>query len=140
MNYTTLKLETFLKRTNPFMRFLLVGGINTLTGLSIMFMLLNIVGWSYWLSTFTGNTVGSVVSYFLNRVFTFRSRVRLTKGAPRFISVILICYFGAYFISEKVVGMINWIPLSFHNDIAVLIGACLYTISNYFGQKYLVFR
>jgi putative flippase GtrA len=140
MNYTTLKFENFLKRTNSFTRFLLVGAVNTLTGLSVIFILLNFVGWSYWLSTFTGNTVGAVVSYLLNRAFTFRSDVNLRKGAPRFIGVILICYFGSYFTSEKVVGWLSWIPLTSKNEVAVIIGAGLYTLSNFIGQKYLVFK
>ena len=57
-----------------FVRFLMVGVANTIVGLSVMYLLLHLAGLSYWTSTFLGNSVGAVVSFFLNRSFTFRSQ------------------------------------------------------------------
>ncbi|MFD1778723.1 GtrA family protein [Fredinandcohnia salidurans] len=126
----------YLKPTNTFIRFLLVGLMNTFVGLSSIFLLLHVVGLSYWLSTFLGNSVGAVVSYLLNRRFTFNSKATFGRSIPLFILVILSCYFLSYSVSKLVAG---FILLPYTNEIAVLLGTGLYTISNYFGQKYIVF-
>ena len=61
-------------------RFLLVGVVNTLVGYGVMFGLYNLAGlhlWGdpgYWISSAANYLVGSVVSFFLNKHFTFRSR------------------------------------------------------------------
>lgn len=135
--------EKYLIPTNhSLVRFLLVGVVNTGIGLAIMFLLLNVVGASYWFSTFTGNAVGACVSFLLNRAFTFKSTVSFHKGLPRFIIVILLCYFSSYFLSGK---MGEWIGQNFIispevvKNLSVLLGSVFYTICNYLGQKYLVF-
>jgi putative flippase GtrA len=126
-----------------FIRFLLVGAANTIVGLSMMYLLLHVVGLSYWLSTFIGNGVGACVSYFLNRRFTFHSDQSVSKSMIRFIVVILFCYFISYTIGEH---FIQWLlqhsptlTSSVKMDLAVLISTLLYTILNYLGQKLFVF-
>jgi putative flippase GtrA len=133
-----------LKRTNSFYRFLLVGVANTLIGLSTIFVLLNLFGWTYWWATFTGNSIGAVISYFLNRSFTFNSRLNVSKGMPKFIIVIFICYISSYTMSGVVADIVtipNW-AASFvtQDELAILGGAILYTVTNYLGQKRFVFR
>lgn len=133
----------FIIPTNSFVRFLLVGLINTCVGLCIIFILLNAVHLSYWFSTFIGNAVGACVSFILNRSFTFNSQVSFQRGLPRFMTIILICYVVSYFLSEKLVFWVNEIQMvssSVEQNGAVLLGSVLYTISNYLGQKYLVFN
>lgn len=133
-----------LKRTNSFFRFLLVGVVNTFIGLSTMFLLLNLFGWTYWLATFTGNSIGAVVSYFLNRSFTFNSQLNVSEGMPKFVVVIFICYLISYSMSEVVADIViipNW-AASFvtQDELAILGGTVLYTLTNYLGQKSFVFR
>ncbi len=53
-------------------KFLLVGVINTLVGTGTMFGLYNCLGCSYWVSSAGNYIVGSIVSYFLNKYFTFK--------------------------------------------------------------------
>lgn len=142
MNLIISTFENFLKPTNSFIRFLLVGIVNTCIGLSIIFLLMNGIGLSYWLSTFIGNTSGAVISYILNRNFTFKSNTSLGASGIRFAAVVLISYFGAYGISDLLwSGILNETSLILvtNKDVSVLFGACLYTLMNYFGQKYLVF-
>jgi putative flippase GtrA len=144
MSLLELKLESFLKRTSVFTRFLLVGVVNTLTGLSIIFGLLNVFGFSYWISTFVGNCIGALVSYLLNRTFTFNSQISFTKGVPRFITVILICYFLSFslseFVADEVYLLYGTIPLINEDEFAILLGSSFYTISNFFGQRNFVFK
>jgi putative flippase GtrA len=142
MNHYHLTLRNYLKQTNPFVRFLLVGVFNTLVGLSTIFILLDLTV-NYWISTFIGNGIGAFVSFLLNRRFTFQSRISIQKGAPTFFIVILLCYAGSYSTSNWLVTPLS--PTLFftssltQQDVAVLIGTCLYTITNYLGQKYFVF-
>ncbi|PLR94164.1 GtrA family protein [Bacillus sp. T33-2] len=144
MSHLALMLESFQKRTNPFIRFLFVGLVNTAAGLSITFFLLNLIGWPYWVSTFIGNSIGAIVSYFLNRTFTFHSSVDVKNAGPRFISVILHCYVGSYYASAFIASWLQQQPfmdgLILRDNFAVLLGAALYTVTNYFGQKHFVFR
>jgi putative flippase GtrA len=138
-----LNKEKYLRPTNSFIRFLLVGIINTFVGLGIIFFLLNALHLTYWLSTFIGNSAGACISYWLNRSYTFNSRVSVQRGLPRFLTIILICYFGSYFFSEKLLVWINqfhFVSTSLEQNGAVLVGSVLYTVSNYIGQKYFVFN
>ena len=127
-----------------FIRFLMVGVLNTIVGLSIMYALLHLVGLSYWMSTFIGNTIGAAVSYFLNKLFTFRSKNAHLSSIVRFIFVIGICYFLSYFIGIRVVtwglSLLQINSKSAIQDLGILAGTGLYTILNYFGQKVFVFK
>ncbi|MGE7761359.1 GtrA family protein [Peribacillus sp. NPDC097895] len=133
--------KNFLERTNSFIRFLLVGIVNTAVGLSIMLFLMNVFGLSYWVSTFFGNGTGAVTSFLLNRNFTFRSNIDWRRGAARFFCVILICYSAAYSLGQAIAeSMEGSVRLSIQQNVAVLIGTVLYTGLNYMGQKYFVFK
>lgn len=136
MNHFTWRLESYLKPTK-FLRFLLVGMINTLLGLSVIFMFLHVFDQGYWISTFFGNAAGMICSYLLNRSFTFKSTISFWKGGSTFFLASGICYFFSYWLAEKIV-----IITSDHylREIAVLVGMIFYTLSNYLAQKYFVFH
>lgn len=46
------------------LKFILVGGINTLVGTFVMFGAYNFLGFSYWISSALNYIIGSIVSYF----------------------------------------------------------------------------
>ena len=83
-------------------RFLLVGVVNTLVGYGVMFGLYNLAGlhlWGdpgYWISSAANYLVGSVVSFFLNKHFTFRSREKGPGVVLRFAANITVCWLLAY--------------------------------------------
>ena len=56
------------------LRFLLVGVVNTLIGAGLMFLLYNVANCSYWLSSAVNYVVGGIVSFFLNKYFTFENK------------------------------------------------------------------
>ncbi|WP_254776815.1 GtrA family protein [Paenibacillus sp. yr247] len=130
--------------SSSFARFLLVGLFNTLVGLSASFALFNLLRLNYWISTFAGNTIGAIVSFTLNRTFTFRSNVSIGSSWWKFAVVILSCYGLSYSISwllalavESIMPNVrtDWL----HNG-AILVGNGLYTIGNFLGHKYFTFR
>lgn len=143
MNHIISTFENFLKPTNPFFRFIIVGTINTGIGLSVIFILLNAFHTGYWPATFTGNAAGAAVSYILNRNYTFQSKSPVGGSSLRFLAVILISYIGAYSLSDQIVKA-AFQPISFqlftNKEASVLLGSCLYTLANYMGQKYFVFK
>lgn len=127
---------------HTFIRFLIVGVINTLIGVGSTFLLLHLVGLNYWWSTFIGNSIGILVSFSLNRSFTFRDSNQIWKTFPRFLAVTLLSYFLAYAIglmlAEKVFLYLP-IPGKWMETGAVLFGAGLYTLLNYSGHKLFTF-
>ncbi|MFE5320232.1 GtrA family protein [Paenibacillus sp. NPDC056579] len=129
---------------HSFVRFLMVGVFNTLVGLGTSFLLFNLLDLGYWPATFLGNTIGAIVSYVLNKKFTFRSEVSVKNSWWKFMLVILCCYGVSYGVSnwlgQVVLRMLPHVkPVWVHNA-AILVGSGLYTISNYFGHKYFTFR
>ncbi|MBD1381757.1 GtrA family protein [Metabacillus arenae] len=140
-----MRLENYLKQMdNSFFRFLLVGIINTVFGLSTIFFLMKVCHLSYWVSTFTGNAAGGVLSFLLNRSFTFESQTSFKKGLPRFVIVVFSCYFVAFSGGEYAAiwlkKILDLIPVLTHDILAVLVGTLLYTLLNFLGQKYFVFK
>ncbi len=123
-----------------FIKFILVGVINTLVGTSVMFLLYNWCGCSYWFSSISNYLVGGIVSFFLNKYFTFQSKECSWKQIVTFVLTLAICYLLSYslskFLSECLLKVLN--P-SLRGNIALLGGAVLYVFLNYLGQKYLVF-
>ena len=94
------KLKQLLDPT--LFRFLLVGVVNTAVGYGIMFGLYNLAGlhtWGdlgYWISSAANYLVGSVVSFFLNKRFTFRNQERGAGVVLRFAVNITVCWALAY--------------------------------------------
>lgn len=128
---------------HPIIKFMIVGCINTIVALSIVFILLDFVNWPYWPATFVGTVIGACINYLLNKRFTFQSDAPLWKSFKWFIAVFLVCYFVGYQLGLTMAYFIlnHWhiLPIAYHHEAAVLIGSELYTISNYLGQRYLVF-
>lgn len=69
------KIKNILDVT--FWKFVLVGIVNTLVGTAVMFAAYNVLHLSYWISSASNYVVGSIVSYFLNKYFTFPMRISL---------------------------------------------------------------
>ena len=127
--------------TRTFLRFLAVGAANTAVGITSMLVLIEWAGCGYWVGTLAGNTAGAAVSYLLNRSFTFASKKPVAASLPRFAAVIAGCYLLSYSLSSTAVGVCGLSvdgPIS-ASGIAALLGACIYTVANDWGQKLFVF-
>lgn len=121
--------------------FLLVGIVNTLVGTIIMFGLYNLAGCSYWVSSAANYIVGSILSYVLNKRFTFRHEGRVVQSALRFAANIAVCYFLAYGLAKPLIRLLlEHRSQTMQENVAMLAGMCLFTGFNYLGQRYLVFR
>ena len=122
-------------------KFILVGIVNTIVGTGVMFFLYNFCSVNYWIASASNYIVGSIVSYFLNKYFTFKNTERSTRQIVKFIINIPVCYFIAYGVARPVV--VTLLPGAREKaggNIAMLVGMSLFVILNYFGQRFYVFR
>ena len=134
---------------SSFFRFLIVGCINTLVGYGVMFGLYNLAGlnrWGdlgFWLSSAANYVIGSIVSYFLNKHFTFRNTEEDSKVVGRFILNITVCYLLAYGLAKPVVTWLlsntGW-SQQIQGNLAMLGGSALFVMLNYLGQRFFAFR
>ena len=123
------------------LKFLLVGIANTIVGCGIMFLLYNVAGFSYWISSACNYVAGGILSYFLNKYFTFQNKQKSFKQIVLFILNLAVCYFIAYFCAKKAVYFLfSNTSEKLRGNIALLSGMCLYTGLNYIGQRLLVFN
>ena len=121
-------------------RFLLVGVGNTLLSLVLMFLL---EGLGYWPSTAIAYVAGAVMSFFLNRSFTFHSDERFWPSAVKFAVNVAVCYLLAYSLAQPIAAWVlggTGIPPIWQERLAKLGGMALYTVLNYFGQRSFAFR
>lgn len=125
------------------LRFLMVGVCNTLFSAAIMFLLYELAGLGYWGSSAVAYALASVLSFFLNRSFTFQSRGPLLSTALRFTVNVTVCYLVAYSLAQPLMG---WglgragLSQAVVDRAAMLFGMCLFTGLNYLGQRFFAFR
>ena len=122
------------------LKFLLVGVGNTLLSTVLMFAL---EGLGYWPSTAIAYVAGAVLSFFLNRRFTFHSEETLGRSAVKFALNVAVCYVLGYGLARGLMGILApWSPLSplWWERLSKLVGMGLYTVLNYFGQRFFAFR
>lgn len=122
------------------LKFLLVGVGNTLLSTVLMFAL---EGLGYWPSTAIAYVAGAVMSFFLNKRFTFHSDEVLWKAAVKFAINVAVCYVVGYGLARLVMGALsplNPLPAIWWERLSKLVGMGLYTVLNYFGQRFFAFR
>ena len=119
----------------------MVGIANTLFGTAIMFIFYNLLHFNYWISSASNYIFGSILSYFLNKHFTFKNKSKDKKVIWKFIANILICYVVAYGGARPAV---HWIFADYgrnlEDNLAMLVGMCVFIGLNYIGQRFWAFK
>jgi putative flippase GtrA len=139
----TERMEKVMKQIldGTVLRFLLVGILNTFVGAGTMFMLYNLLNCSYWISSAANYVVGGVVSFFLNKYFTFQNKEWSWAQVGKFVVNVVLCYVIAYAAAKPLVmHLLMGRATKIQENIAMLAGMCLYTALNYFGQRFFAFR
>ncbi len=123
------------------LRFILVGIVNTLFGTAIMFVFYNVFHLSYWCSSASNYFFGSILSYFLNKSFTFRYGKTDFKSILKFTINILVCYLLAYGIAKPVMRLLlSSYSVSIQENVSMALGMILFVGLNYLGQRYFAFK
>ena len=110
-----------------FWKFVLVGIANTLVGTTVMFVAYNALHLSYWISSASNYVIGSIVSYFLNKYFTFQNKEKSVKQVVIFIFNITIWVLSNQ--SKPV-----------QDNLSMLAGMGAFVVFNYLGQRIFVFK
>lgn len=122
-------------------KFLIVGVVNTIVGTGLMFILYNLFSVNYWISSASNYVVGSIVSYFLNKYFTFKNKEKSWKQVFIFILNISVCYLIAYGLAKPVVSFVlSGFSEKMQGNISMLVGMGLFVALNYLGQRLFVFK
>ena len=125
------------------LKFILVGVVNTLVGMAIMFGLYNLAHCSYWVSSAANYILTSILSYFLNKYFTFKNKERSWKQVLRFAVNIAVCYGLAYGIAKPLTVWLlagtGW-SQQIQGNLSMLAGSGIFVFLNYFGQRFFAFR
>lgn len=126
---------------NTVLRFVLVGVVNTLVGTAIMFGLYNLAHCSYWVSSASNYVLTSILSFFLNKFFTFQNKEKSWGQVVRFALNIAVCYILAYGIAKPLcLHLLNGTAVAVRDNVSMLVGMCLFTAFNYCGQRFFAFR
>ena len=124
-------------------KFILVGVANTLLSAAIMFLLYNLAHFGYWGSSAISYVLGSILSFVLNKIYTFKNKDSIWKTALKFAANVAVCYVIAYSLAQPVVTALlrntGW-ETSVIEQLSMLFGMCLYTALNYFGQRFFAFK
>lgn len=124
-----------------FVKFLIVGMINTLVGTAVMFTVYNVFHLSYWISSAANYVIGSICSYFLNKYFTFQNKDKSPIIVLKFIINITVCYLIAYGGAKKfILFLLSDFPTKWQDNIAMVCGMGLFVVLNYFGQRFFAFK
>jgi putative flippase GtrA len=124
-------MKDFLKQL---LRFGLVGVVNTLIGLLIIYAIMFLFGAGLAIANFIGYTFGFVVSFILNRIWTFQDRQSIRQVLPRYLLV--AC--ASYLLNLAVVLLVDS-KFNFNGYLIQLLGIMTYTVCMFLGCRYLVF-
>lgn len=132
-----------------FFRFVLVGLVNTAVGYGVMFGLYNLTPlntWGsrgQWIASAANYIVGSIVSFFLNKHFTFRNQERGAGVVLRFVLNITVCWLLAYGLAQPIMARLlaeTALSEQIKGNLTLLAGSGLFVILNYGGQRWFAFR
>lgn len=132
-------INLFFDKT--FVKFIIVGVINTLFGTGIMFLFYNVLHFSYWISSASNYFFGSILSYFLNKNVTFNNTEKSAKTIVRFVVGISICYLVAYGVARPIASFfLSDFSSVIKDNVSMLIGMGLFVVLNYISQRFFVFK
>jgi len=122
---------------NQFIKFALVGVINTLVNLAVLYILTDIFGIYYLISAIFAFLIAVTNSFILNKLWTFKESISY-KTSSRYIKFVLIS------VIALVINLIILYILVEYYAIwyiyAQIIGVCSNLIINFFGNKLWTFK
>ena len=138
-----------------FWKFILVGVLNTIVGTGLQFVLYSCTPLNQmattgtWIASSVSYCLASIMSYFLNKYFTFKNNEKGWKPVVRFAVNIAVCYgiaYGlaipltSYICTQNNISMFGWTVEAFASNASMIIGSCLFVGLNYIGQRFFAFK
>lgn len=134
------------------MAYLGIGILNFLLCTGIMFLLYNVCHVSSHIAPLVNYGLGSVIWYLACRFVLFRESRTTPKRLLLFAANVVICYVFSYYavalplskllLKSRVVQVaFDFAGISkIDGNCRMTVGAAIYAIANYFGQRFFVFR
>lgn len=135
------------RRTVQFIKFCIVGALNTLVTLCTIFVCKSLIGLNEYISNAAGYILGVVNSFLWNKQWVFHTNGRYRREALRFGIGFLICYsiqlLTLFLLNTSPLGDIEidtgMVVISGYG-ISTLLGCCAYTVSNFIYNRLITFR
>lgn len=128
-----------------FVKYCIVGVLNTLVTLGVIYLCKSLLGWNLYVSNALGYICGVVNSFVCNRRWVFHSHGHYGREAVKFIVGFLLCYGLQFFVVWMLTSTygkydfrILGIVLSGYG-IATLIGNVVYTLANFVYNRMVTF-
>ena len=80
------------EQIGQFIRYCIVGVLNTLVTLGVIYLCKSMLGWNLYVSNALGYIAGVTNSFFCNKQWTFKSKGHYRREAVRFLLGFGICY------------------------------------------------
>ncbi len=131
-----------------FIRFVIVGVINTLVSLIVIFLCKSVWGINEWVSNLLGYVAGFINSFIWNKLFVFQSHASTLREGVKFLMGFVLCY-GIQFVATWVLFNYTWLhdmefvimSQTFSGyAVATLLGMCVYTIANFVYNRAVTFK
>lgn len=126
-----IKSKTFL---NQLFRYSIVGVLNTILGLSAIYLLYNFFHFDYIVSNIGGYFVGLVNGFIWNKKWTFESSKHFSKEIVPFLIV-----FGISYAVNLVIVILMVETFKIDPNIAQILGIAAYSSTNFLVNKYWTF-
>ncbi|MGZ8947320.1 MAG: glycosyltransferase [Methylococcaceae bacterium] len=116
-------------------RYLLVGVANTLVGLSTIYFAMYFLQLNIVYANAVGYSVGILLSFMLNKAWTFNSSDRVISSFIRYVLVLAVAY-----VANLATVLITNSNFDLNPYIAQALGIIPYTVIGFLGSRYFAFR
>lgn len=130
-----------------FIKYCMVGVLNTLITLGVIFVCKSLLGVNPYVSNALGYIAGVINSFFCNKQWVFKSSGSYWREALRFLAGFGICYglqLGCvWLLTESPFGSLEFAIAGFvisGYGIATLLGNVVYTLANFVYNRLVTFR
>jgi len=120
--------------TNTFVKFCLIGIINTIVSFSIILSLI-FLGVNYLISNLIGYLIGILISFTLNKYINFKSTGLIRAEFPIFFISFIIAYLINVVVLYSVVELLHQTKI-----VGLILAGLSYTVFFYLSSRFITFR
>ena len=124
-----------IKTIEQFAKFGMVGVLNTIITISVIFIFMKLFHVSYIISNAVGYLFGFINSFILNKIWTFKSKKSIGSESFFFVLIFIICYS-----LQLILLVILKEKLQIMPEYAQIISMIFYSIINFSGNKFITFK
>lgn len=134
------------KDFRQFIRYVMVGVMNTLVTLVVIFLCKSIIGVNPWVSNAIGYVAGVINSFFWNKHWVFRSGGDMRGEMIRFMVGFGVCYaiqFAVTWCLNYFIGSLEWdvvVMTVSGYGVATIAGMVMYTLANFAFNRIVTFK